>query len=326
MDRHTDEVYVLDDHAGVWKVGDWKKPRFVKVPVKTASIAIDGRNRHLYARTLADGSSSYSVGKVARFHLDRDDYGPANLGKTGSNRLTPAFHHEWCFTGNGDKGIAVAPNGNLAVVGDPKDGLRVFAGTEDKLPWPATTIAKLPDAAGGVRFDLQGNLYVGYVDRKPKDVLRGFDGDRFAGAMGRIHKYADWDAGERQPVPEGAGRADSDLRRAVRRVRQRLHHPHAPVRRERLRPDLLPDQHRAADRGDRQRRQRNPALRHLRQPRLAGGLARRPDPDQGHPAGLPEQCGRHGPAHLRRRHGEPAAASDQEGVPGGSHVPVTTRT
>lgn len=181
---------MLDDHAGVWKVGDWKKPRFVKVPVKTASIAIDSRNRHLYARTLADGSSSYSVGKVARFHLDRDDYGPANLGMTGSNRLTPAFHHEWCFTGNGDKGIAVAPNGNLAVVGDPKDGLRVFAGTEDKLPWPATTIAKLPDAAGGVRFDLQGNLYVGYVDRKPKDVLRGFEGDRFAGAMGRIHKFA----------------------------------------------------------------------------------------------------------------------------------------
>ncbi|MSQ93823.1 MAG: hypothetical protein EXR98_04620 [Gemmataceae bacterium] len=190
VDQRTEEVYVLDDHTSVWKVNDWKKPRFVKLPLKTASIAIDSRNRHIYTRTLADGSSSYSVGKVARFHLDQDKYPPANFGDTGSNRITPAFQHEWCFTGNGDKGIAVAPNGNLAVVGDPKDGLRVFAGSQTKVPWTATTIAKLPAAAGGVRFDLQGNLYVGYIDKKPTTILPGFEGDEFAGAMGRIHKYA----------------------------------------------------------------------------------------------------------------------------------------
>ena len=189
VDQLTEEVYVLDDHASVWKISDWKKPRFVKLPVKTASITIDSRNRHLYARTLADGSSSYSVGKVARFNLDRE-FSPANFGNTGTNRLTPAFQHEWCFTGNGDKGIAVSPNGNVAVVGDPKDGLRVFAGTQTKVPWESTTVAKLPHAAGGVRFDLQGNLYVGYVDRKPTTVMQGFEGDRFAEAMGRIHKYA----------------------------------------------------------------------------------------------------------------------------------------
>lgn len=190
VDQQTGEVYVLDDHASVWKVGDWKKPRFVKLPLKTASIAIDARNRHLYCRTLADGSSSYSVGKVARFHLDRGEYPPANFGDTGSNRITAAFHHEWCFTGNGDKGIAVGPNGNIAVVGDPKDGLRVFAGTEAKVPWDATVVAKLPDAAAGVRFDLQGNLYVGYRDKNPTTIMKGFEGERFAEAMGRIHKYS----------------------------------------------------------------------------------------------------------------------------------------
>ncbi|MBA4187403.1 MAG: hypothetical protein C0467_05220 [Planctomycetaceae bacterium] len=189
VDQRTEEVYLLDDHTSVWKLTDRKKPQFVKLPLKTASIAIDSRNRHLYTRTLADESSSYSVGKVARFHLDRDEYPPANFGDTGTNRITPAFHHEWCFTGNGDKGIAVAPNGNVAVVGDPKDGLRVFAGTSAKVPWDATTIAKLPDAAGGVRFDLAGNLYVGFVDKKPTTILPGFEGDRFASAMGRIHKF-----------------------------------------------------------------------------------------------------------------------------------------
>lgn len=115
---------------------------------------------------------------------------PANFGKTGTNRLTASFHHEWCFTGNGDKGIAAAPNGNLAVVGAPRDGLRVFAGTQDEVPWQATTVARLPDAAGGVAFDPQGNLYVGYLDKKPESVLEGFEGDRFAGAMGRTHKHA----------------------------------------------------------------------------------------------------------------------------------------
>jgi DNA-binding beta-propeller fold protein YncE len=189
VDQRTDEVYVLDDHKSVWKVADWKNPRFVKVPLQTASIAVDSRNRHIYIRTLADGSSSYSVGKVARFQLDKKEYPPANFGDAGTNRITPSFHHEWCFSGNGDKGFAVAPNGNLAVVGDPKDGLRVFAGTRAKVPWDATTIAQLPDSAGGARFDLQGNLYVGYVDKRATNLLPGFEGDRFAEAMGRIHKY-----------------------------------------------------------------------------------------------------------------------------------------
>ncbi|MER3417420.1 MAG: hypothetical protein C4346_01975 [Chloroflexota bacterium] len=192
VDQRTEEVYVLDDHHSVWKVVDWKKPRFVKLPLGTSSIAIDSRNRHLYARVPAKDKTArgkgWGMGQVARFHLD--DYTPANFGDTGTNLVTPPFHHEWCFTGHGDKGFAVAPNGNVAVVGDPKDGLRVFAGSQAKVPWEATTIAKLPDAAGGVQFDLQGNLYVGYRDKKPTTIIPGFEGDRFAEAMGRIHKYS----------------------------------------------------------------------------------------------------------------------------------------
>lgn len=190
VDEATEEVYLLDDHAGVWKVSDWEKPAFVKTPLATASIAIDARRRHIYVRTLADGSSSNSVGKVARFKLDDESYSPANLGETGTNRLTPSFHHEWCFTGNGDKGIAIAPNGNVAVVGDPKDGLRLFYGDESKSPWNATVVAKLPDLAGGVRFDLAGNLYVGLVDKGPSVVPAGLEDDRFAEKFGRIYKFA----------------------------------------------------------------------------------------------------------------------------------------
>lgn len=207
VDQKTDEVYVLDDHAGVWKVSDWQKPRITKTPLVTASVAIDSRRRHIYVRTLADGSSSNSVGKVARFHLDDDSYPPVNFGDTGTNRLTPSFHHEWCFTGNGDKGIAIAPNGNVAVVGDPEDGLRLFHGDEAKVPWDAVKIADLPKEAGSVRFDLHGNLYVGYLDKPPTRVPGGLEEDRFARMIGRIHKYSptgDLECGNLFPkTPEG---------------------------------------------------------------------------------------------------------------------------
>ena len=190
VDPDTEDVYLLDDRDAVWKINDWKRPTFVKIPLATASIAIDARNRRIHTRTLRDGSSSYSTGRVARFHLDRDDYPPANYGDTGTNRVTPKITYNWCFSGNSDKGIAVAPNGNLAVVGDPRDGLRIFAGSQTKVPWEATKIANLPHNAGGVRFDLAGNLYVGYVDKKPTTVPSGFENDSHMAAMGRIHKYA----------------------------------------------------------------------------------------------------------------------------------------
>jgi hypothetical protein len=190
VDSLTETVYVQDAHDVVWKIEDWKNPSFVKIPLQTVSIAIDARQRRIYARTLRDGSSSNSVGKVARFHLDQTAYPPANFGDTGTNCVTEKMHYEWCFEGNSDKGIAVATNGNLAVVGKSQDGLRVFAGSETKVPWQGTKIADLPNNAGGVRFDLAGNLYVGYVDKKPTNALPGFENDRYMGAIGRIHKYA----------------------------------------------------------------------------------------------------------------------------------------
>ena len=190
VDPKTETVFVQDDRDAVWKIADWKRPRFVKVPLKTASLAIDARNRHIYTRTQRDGRSGNGTGRVARFHLDQADYPPANYGDTGTNRVTPQFFYNWCFVGNSDKGMAVAPNGNLAVVGWGKDGLRLFAGSKTKVPWEATQIANLPHNAGGARFDLAGNLYVGYVDKKPTTIPSGFEDDRHMAAIGRIHKYA----------------------------------------------------------------------------------------------------------------------------------------
>jgi hypothetical protein len=58
------------------------------------------------------------------------------------------------------------------------------------LPWEATKLANLPNNAGGVKFDLAGNLYVGYVDKKPTVAIPGFEKDRNMATVGRIHKFA----------------------------------------------------------------------------------------------------------------------------------------
>lgn len=190
VDPKTEEVYLTDAHDAVWKITDWKQPRFGKVPIKTADLAIDAKRRYLFGRSQYDGASSNSVGKIARFHLDQNNYSPANYGNTGTNRVTDKMKFEWCYEGNSDKGIAIAPNGNIAVVGAPKDGLRVFVGNETKVPWQGIIIADLPPNAGGVRFDCAGNLYVGYVDKNPPAKLDGFKGDPHLSGIGRIHKFA----------------------------------------------------------------------------------------------------------------------------------------
>ena len=190
VDPNTETVYVMDDHTSVWRVDDWTNPRFELTSLRTASAAIDARNRHIYIRTVFDEGSSVSIGKIARQHLDQEKYPPANFGETGSNRLTPSFRTEWCFTGSSDRGFAVAPNGNLALAQDGGGPLLFFQGDSKKLPWDSLKLASLGTLVGGIKFDLQGNLYVGYVDQKPKTPLPGFVGDPFAEKIGCIHKYA----------------------------------------------------------------------------------------------------------------------------------------
>ena len=326
VDQKTEEVYVLDDHTSVWKVGDWKNPRFVKTPLKTASIAIDSRNRHIYIRTLVDEGSSISVGKIARLHLDEDKYPPANFGDTGSNRLTPSFHYEWCFTGNGDKGIAVAPNGNLAVLAQQDGGLLVFSGRFHEGAVGGAEPRQPGHAAGGVKFDLQGNLYVGYIDKKPRPPLPGFEGDRFADTMGRIHKYAPTgtlESGNLFPkapagptvtydVPYGAFDTDCIVRTPRFGVDGfgRIYYPTNIAQRVAVMDNAGNEILHFGTYGNRD---------------SMGGLPGDLVPTEGHSAGLPEQRGRDGRLHLRRRHGESQAAADQEAVPGGSNVAVMLR-
>jgi len=193
VDRRTDTVYIGDNHSTFWKISDWKQPQFVKLPLKAASVAIDPRNRFIFANP---GGSVWQKHGIARHHLDRKDCPPANVGDTGTNVVTERLWTEWCFTGNSDIGFDVAPNGDLAGL-DQRGRLHFFHGTQQKAPWESLELAdvKASGAFGCVQFDLAGNLYVGCRDGKPWKVPPVFRGDRFAGQDGgagctKIVKYA----------------------------------------------------------------------------------------------------------------------------------------
>jgi DNA-binding beta-propeller fold protein YncE len=191
VDRKTDTVYVGDNHSTFWRVSDWKQPRFERVPVKAASLAVDPQKRFLYANP--GGSVWQKDSGIFRYHLDPEGCPPAKAGDT--NRLTGRLWSEWCFTGNSDLGFDVAPNGNIAGI-DQKGNLLFFHGTEDKAPWESTKLVDLgPSGAYGcVQFDPAGNLYVGARHGQWK-TTPVFQGDSFTSQGGRsgctkIIKYA----------------------------------------------------------------------------------------------------------------------------------------
>ena len=204
VDPMTDEAYISDGHGFCWKVADWSKPKFelcLEAPRKrlgAASIAIDARNRLLYA------SYRHQEG-VKRHRMDGKFYSPAPVGKFG-HQVTPRIVCSWTFGGNSERGMAVAPDGSLATLGvifeagnpdrraDNYSGpLHVFHPDSEKAPWEPVRIDKLGarPRTGSVRFDPAGNVYMGVYDRTVNNIPPAFAKDRnFRGTTGRIYKYA----------------------------------------------------------------------------------------------------------------------------------------
>ncbi|KKK93194.1 hypothetical protein LCGC14_2695320, partial [marine sediment metagenome] len=174
VDPKTDDVYLSDGHGFCFKIDDWNDPKFelcLEAPKKrlaAASMAIDVRNRLLYAHYRhQDGSK--------RYRMDGKYYSPAPVGKSG-HQVTPRIVCSWTFGGNGERGMAVAPDGGLATLGIlPEAGnpdrradnysgpLHFFKPMPAKAPWEPLRLDRLGKRprTGCVRFDPAGNLYIG---------------------------------------------------------------------------------------------------------------------------------------------------------------------
>ncbi len=213
VDSETDAVYIPDGYGSLFSVTDWegkgkgKGPQFVrcrlkdKTPIKASSVAIDSRRRMLYSRSQGRGLGW--AGPVKRYRLDeaKDHLVPAEVGKTGSNDLTgDTIQVPWHITwGCGDRGLAIGPDGNLATL-DPSPSkeeknvyavgqLRIFKRDETKVPWSPMDV-KLMGRLGAIRYDHQGNLYVGRQERS-KNIPKMFGKYKlFQRIMGVIVKFS----------------------------------------------------------------------------------------------------------------------------------------
>ena len=211
-DPTTENVYVSDGYQGIFRLTDWSKPelelcRLAKDwPLDVSSFAIDPRNRYLYGRIRGNNPGMDKRGDqkegIGRYRLDGEFQAPAPLSAHSNHVLTEPVIWNWVISyGCEDFGMDVAPNGQFAALGGLDRGkgwdfaarLLFFKGDYEHVPWSATELTAFgpPRTAGGVRFDLQGNLYAGCYDGKPNDIPKGFADDRlFANNMLRIHKYA----------------------------------------------------------------------------------------------------------------------------------------
>lgn len=198
-DMATEDVYVPDGFGSCFRISDWQAPRFVrcmrgeKTPLRAVSLAIDARNRRLFAHS--------HMSAVLRYKMEGRYFRPDPVGESGSNAVTPRICNDWRIgLGRGDRGMAVAPDGSLATLGAILNGrgddytgyLHYFAADAARTPWQPLFFKGFGKArSGGIRFDLRGNLYVGKYDGKPSDPPSGFEKDaNFVRSMGRIYKFA----------------------------------------------------------------------------------------------------------------------------------------
>ena len=202
IDRKTGHVYIDDAAGWCFRLTDWKSPEFKacttgggKGRLGGSSIAIDHRNRYLYAQSRHNQP-------VCRYTLDGDMLRPASAGDSG-NKITAKICFGWGFNGLRPKGMAVCPDGALVTVGNPlgvdlHKHHRRTKGTdyggyvyywkrdENKAPWQPTYLGTKSSA--GVRFDPQGNMYLGVAGGKHADLPKGYAREkRF---FARVYKYA----------------------------------------------------------------------------------------------------------------------------------------
>ncbi len=198
VDQKTGDVYLPDGFNACFRITDWNAPKFERcmideqTPLRALSVAIDAHNRWLYGH--ADRKA------VVRYRLDSKFFSPSPVTTSpDSSQVTPVLSNDWRIgLGHGDRGIAAAPDGSIATLGalgtkaDYSGYLRFFQADPNKAPWEGLLFEDLQRVrAGGIRFDPQGNLYVGINDGPADAPPQGYEKDAdFQASNGRIYKYA----------------------------------------------------------------------------------------------------------------------------------------
>lgn len=196
IDQKTNDLYLTDGFGTCYVMKENEKLAVKrcmidsKTPLFTLEVAIDSQRRYLYRHGHMTSVSRYVIGD--EFIIPDKKY----------QEITPAICNFWAIgLGMFHRGTAVAPNGNLAVLGAHlKKGSPVnYGGPLNYYVFDSTNDScqeiKFEKFGGvqsaGVRFDLKGNMYAGKLGEKPSLVPKGFEVDpSFNDNMGRIYKYS----------------------------------------------------------------------------------------------------------------------------------------
>ncbi|MBL8024941.1 MAG: T9SS type A sorting domain-containing protein [Fibrobacteres bacterium] len=171
VDPRTENFYASNGSGALFKIEDWSNPLFTycststKKRIEGMELAIDPKRDYLYVR---QSGPTFANGRIYRYTMDHY-HSPAPLIQGDSNRVTGVLYNRAGFTGVNDKGIAIAPNGHLAVISG--EYLFTADATQDVRYFPIENGQPVPKALkiykpacyrnGGIQFDMKGNLYVG---------------------------------------------------------------------------------------------------------------------------------------------------------------------
>ncbi|MBL8026789.1 MAG: T9SS type A sorting domain-containing protein, partial [Fibrobacteres bacterium] len=184
VDRRTETVYLNDGWEGLYRIDDWSNP--LAKPLKTsdnktilgASVAISP-DYHLYIRRAGIYNEPVN-GPLLRYTTGLTN-NPLPFANTGANQVTGAIYS---FQGGmlGDGGLDISRFGDVAVFSKTSASgqrcLYIYPDTGSAATGPGRIDVALPSQSFGVRYDRDGNLYVGAKVNNPNQTIpSGFAGD-----------------------------------------------------------------------------------------------------------------------------------------------------
>ena len=230
VDKRDDTVFIHDGWGNCFRVASWSDPGFAKCKItqpeaatnainkkqlrnskrarhKTGvalGFAIDPTNNLYYLRPPLSGVMRY-VGDGMNIRPDEKA-----VNQTDST-VTPPISNAWAIhMGHAERGMAVGPDGGLAVLGSTEKNqyagpLTYYqaASNGQYTPVAFTEFGKAPRSAG-VRFDLAGNLYAGKVAEPEKASKKKGQESTLNLSTGKIYKYkptGSLESGNLFPVP-----------------------------------------------------------------------------------------------------------------------------
>jgi len=223
VDPLRDDVYVSNGTTRVWRydgrTGDGGLLQRDGKPFLANDLAV-GYDGHLYVRVSGDWDGSAASYSGPLWRLDRD-LNPVPFPGNGTHVLSPYIYSRY-GVGFAERGLGVGPQGECYVSfmykwvayavagfgpdGKPLEGQQLQGRFPGPGKYPPTLqsaiIGPLPQANGGIRVDLQGNIYVGML-YWPQDMPVPADRERdeaWRESVGSVVRFA----------PQGGGMLDEE--------------------------------------------------------------------------------------------------------------------